>query len=314
VRDHEAGEHPSQPRGLGNGNTPPTAATIKYTNITTDKPRKNLVRGFISSIITASVRVRSMMDDDVKREALHKELDKKLYCGICLSVPEQDVVEMICPGSHTFCFSCAYQYVTSLRSSQQACCPMCRQGKGGMIYSPFLSKMIQIMYPDTITEGESFLSKFRRISMETLRDSHPNHFDRDRYIITPSQLNIYKRFTEQGIIIPTRIRAPSRYLRSNYVAVSINLQNFTYLVTSHTLQLQARCVVRTAPPQFTCSFVVKLNRNESGVEHEVCFQARPIETYLTMDFRAFCAVFDNVPTHLITQIETEIINISQEYS
>ena len=77
-----------------------------------------------------------------------REVDKKLTCGICLALPHEDIVEMLCPCRALFCFSCVVQYVAHLDDHTTASCPTCRQGTGAVASSPFLGQIAKILVMD----------------------------------------------------------------------------------------------------------------------------------------------------------------------
>ena len=236
-------------------------------------------------------------------ESLHYELDKKLCCGICLNVPSYEVVEMICPGHHTFCFSCIFQYISHLDDFQEAKCPTCRQGEGGIIESPFLSTLIKLRQ-EPKEDDEQLLKKFKEVT-PLMRGVYPTVFEPNRYIITPMQLKIFERYqiNPQSYQIQ-RIRTPViRGQRSTtssdrgYAAVNINWLDNQFVVSSHFLQMHARRATNLAPSHYNASFVVDL----SSEERNVVFQARPVQIFLTMPFRSYVSnTFPSSPTIIET--------------
>jgi hypothetical protein len=253
-------------------------------------------------------------------ESLAYELDKKLCCGICLLKPGLDIVEMVCPGKCTFCFSCIFQYICHLTDYKEAKCPTCRQGKGGITESPFLVSLVKLNQEQKEGEEEeaNTLKKFKD-AIPGMRSAYPTMFEPNRYIITPIQLKVFQRYTinpESYRIdrITTPRRREGRNTNANYATVNIDWAGNNFVVSSHFLLMHARRACSIAPSQYTASFIVLLDATELS-DCSVVYQARPVQIFMTIPFISYSTntfgnqggimmrIAEELATILVTQTE-----------
>lgn len=244
------------------------------------------------------------------QEGVVQALKDKLQCNICLSDAGEDVVEALCPGKHTFCFSCIVQHVVhsagedSHRRVIKLKCPSCRSGSCSVVHSRFLAEMSSLLDNAEKSENTGWIKHFRQ-SRDRLKSIYPSVFKQEagREVITPNQMVVYGKFRKNPLgIILHRHRFAERSSGCLYISVSMNEHTGDFVVSGHRTRAAAMNMISMSPPQFTTCFIcgdvslASVNelaraQEENSPRLVVFFQSRPVQLFLStpQDFHLYFA-------------------------
>lgn len=222
-------------------------------------------------------------------------VEDKLQCYICFEQVGDDVVETLCGGRHTFCFSCITQYVTTFMAGPPPAigeervlptCPVCRGGKCSVTPSPFLASLSKLTRSADFVPREDWLSEYKAI-LPRLRYNFRGVFCEEETgegIINCYQMRMFARYrTRRDALLEvggTRLRRRNAGIPRLWASIAIDEESGVFIVSKHSSEDEATRVTMNTPSSFNRSFVVCMCGNNG--ETVVKLQHKPVEIHMAV--------------------------------
>lgn len=220
-------------------------------------------------------------------------IEDKLQCYICFEQVGDDVVETLCAGRHTFCFSCITQHVTSVMAGPPPLseervlpsCPVCRRGECSVTPSPFLATLSKLTGHTGSEEREDWLVQYKAL-LPRLRHNFRGVFcdeETREGIINCYQMRMFARYRTRSdslLEVGSRLRRRNAGIPRLWASVAIDEESGVFIVSKHSSEAEATRVTRNTPSSFNRSFVVCMC-GDNG-QTVVKLQHKPVEIHMAV--------------------------------